>query len=360
MKERRQRLEREREIAEQRCRERRGGWRTEHDSPELTDWLNRLVDDDGVVYFLGLHQLKFILPLVDYSDEEWTQELILGERATRTSDLGTYFGTPVLWFSFRSPIYHSLPPSTRTTTPIPTAEALAGSLHVSVAEAVELVSELAPHDNSKLYTQARAAAGALLHNSAFISERHDLRHRWCQLPREVRPRLPLRGSVLDLGMNIALSEQHEVEVQSFAEVWEAFRVRWRLKGMVTWDLPDPLEFHPKDVRFLSQPLPEGIHAVAISPHLSLKSDGRIAPSQADENRKWRQSMDLEIVDRHPVVAANLANYHFVDVALAQRRRAKRQPPLSHEAKYRLFGQLFGVDPGNVRKHLLTGKRLLNR
>jgi hypothetical protein len=69
MKERRQRLEREREIAEQRCRERRGGWRTEHDSPELTDWLNRLVDDDGVVYFLGLHQLKFILPLVDYSDE---------------------------------------------------------------------------------------------------------------------------------------------------------------------------------------------------------------------------------------------------------------------------------------------------
>ena len=309
---------------------------------EVSQWVEAIADADGVAYYFNLKQLEHLWEHFSYTFLQRRAEVFLTERAERSEDLGLYLHGSGL--GIRAPLYRRF----QTLIPWKDAAKVSGTRDVKAIEAAE--QEYVQHNFPDVYTRAAAAAGALLCCREFLRERNRLRELWRQLPVSVRPQLPLTRH-----LSFVMGDPHadgQSVLTAFMADLKPFLEFWQLRGFVTWDLPDPLDFHLVAKAEGDGNSTDPMESARLSPLVPLRlGDDRFSKNLLQRQEDWRTKRKLKLSSRRFELMANLSQINFLECAIAGRLRATNTPALSKTDHHGLLADILDMDEGHVRRCL---------
>ncbi|MAT69396.1 MAG: hypothetical protein CMJ58_07695 [Planctomycetaceae bacterium] len=191
------------------------------------DWIDRVVDDTGVIYALPQGQLQSALGLYQLTDEDREAELDLSNICIQSHAIAFASGRPVSYML----LDHSFPLR---------AEVDAEWLRNHGWNNDQIATVTSRDDPTRdARDRMRASVGRLLACPDYIAAVNEVKSAWQSIPAGRRPSLPLWPPSQLLKEMPNGSKIAEDSVNDFWNQFIDFCDFWQLQGLATWQLPLP-------------------------------------------------------------------------------------------------------------------------
>lgn len=211
---------------------------------------------------------------------------------------------------------------------------------------------------NNLYLRGRAAIGRLLCHPPFLTEIKSLQNLWRAIPDERRPPLPvMRPMVVSRAVPGTIQIKNR-RLKEFTSRFAGFLDCWQLSGMTTWQIPEPMEFHPEDLRVA---LPSSASLVTTVSGLIVvdRTDGRISDIVRAQHRQFREERGLTDLESKWESYATIADLMRWDLVLKSRLTRSSQDDLSRNQWSAILADFLHRDADHVRRLLRTTEQFRN-
>ncbi len=191
-------------------------------------------------------------------------------------------------------------------------------------------------------------AGVVAFHSRFRRDCTILRNTWASLPQPDRPSLPLdRPPQLALRVGGKQLSQNR-KLSRFYHQFDEFCQRWRLQGLLTWDLPNVCGPNFSGIDPLNPSPPAGTVHFDIPPHFHLLQSDQLGKIVTQQHRRESEEMELTALGRWQEYA-QLLRIHFLQIVAQSRYRNRSRPKNAITRLRSILAVWLGVDEDRVKK-----------
>lgn len=199
---------------------------------------------------------------------------------------------------------------------------------------------------NSLMPRMKAIAGRRISDPCFLHNRDEIRSIWKQLPPDERPALPLRKIAHPERSTMPDGKPASAELQAFFTQLDAFLRKWRLREMITWQIPLPEGFQWPDLR--TSKSEEGMVVFHTPPDFSLQETDKLGSIVSVEHQRSARAKNLTDLKRWDTYARLLEIDHWQRV-IHERYTACDRPRAFLTKLDDVLGAILFIDPERVKK-----------